>query len=74
MMSDLLKMNLSELGTALAAKKISSAELTKAYMASIEKNEPQVGAYVSTDARRALDMAIAVDKRRAAGALRLFFS
>lgn len=66
-MSDLLKMNLSELGTALAAKKVSAAELTKAYVASIEKNEPRVGAYVSTDARLALDMAIAVDKRRAAG-------
>ncbi|MBQ2757474.1 MAG: Asp-tRNA(Asn)/Glu-tRNA(Gln) amidotransferase subunit GatA [Clostridia bacterium] len=66
-MSDLLKMNLSELGAALAARKVSAAELTKAYVASIEKNEPRVGAYVSTDARLALDMAIAVDKRRAAG-------
>ncbi|MBR7111391.1 MAG: Asp-tRNA(Asn)/Glu-tRNA(Gln) amidotransferase subunit GatA [Clostridia bacterium] len=66
-MSDLLKMNLSELALALREKKISSAELTKAYLASIEKNEPRVGAYISTDARRALDMAIAVDKRRNAG-------
>ncbi len=66
-MSDLLKMNLSELALALREKKISSAELTKAYIASIEKNEPRVGAYISTDTRRALDMAIAVDKRRAAG-------
>ena len=66
-MSDLLKMNLSELSLALREKKISSAELTKAYIASIEKNEPRVGAYISTDTRRALDMAIAVDKRRAAG-------
>ena len=66
-MSDLLKMNLAELGSALSARKISAAELTKAYVASIDKNEPQVGAYVSTDARMALDMAIAVDKRRAAG-------
>lgn len=66
-MSDLLKMNLSELGAALAARKVSAAELTKAYVASIEKNEPRVGAYVSTDARLALDMAIAVDKQRAAG-------
>lgn len=64
-MSDLLKMNLSEQSLALREKKISSAELTKAYIASIEKNEPHVGAYISTDARRALDMAIAVDKRRA---------
>ncbi|MBE6604881.1 MAG: Asp-tRNA(Asn)/Glu-tRNA(Gln) amidotransferase subunit GatA [Ruminococcaceae bacterium] len=60
-------MSLSDLGTALAAKRVSAAELTKAYVASIEKNEPRVGAYVSTDARLALDMAIAVDKRRAAG-------
>ena len=60
-------MNLAELGSALSARKISAAELTKAYVASIDKNEPQVGAYVSTDARMALDMAIAVDKRRAAG-------
>jgi len=66
-MSDLLKMSLSDLGTALAAKRVSAAELTKAYVASIEKNEPRVGAYVSTDARLALDMAIAVDKQRAAG-------
>lgn len=66
-MSDLLQMNLSELSSALAERKISSAELTKAYIASIEKNEPRVGAYISYDPRRALDMAIAVDKRRAAG-------
>ncbi|MBR2010500.1 MAG: Asp-tRNA(Asn)/Glu-tRNA(Gln) amidotransferase subunit GatA [Clostridia bacterium] len=66
-MSDLLKMNVSEQALALREKKISSAELTKAYIASIEENEPRVGAYISTDARRALDMAIAVDKRRAAG-------
>ena len=66
-MSDLLKMNISEQSALLGAKKISSAELTKAYLASIEKNEPRVGAYIETDARRALDMAIAVDKRRAAG-------
>lgn len=66
-MSELLKMNLSELSSALAARRISSAELTKAYIASIEKNEPRVGAYISTDARMALDMAIAVDKRRATG-------
>ncbi len=66
-MSDLLKMNISEQSALLAERKISSAELTKAYLASIEKNEPRVGAYIETDARRALDMAIAVDKRRAAG-------
>ena len=66
-MSDFLKMNLSEQSLALREKKISSAELTKAYIASIEKNEPHVGAYISTDARRALDMAIAVDKRRVKG-------
>ena len=66
-MSDLLRMNISEQSALLAARKLSSAELTKAYLASIEKNEPRVGAYIETDARRALDMAIAVDKRRAAG-------
>ncbi|MBQ3056559.1 MAG: Asp-tRNA(Asn)/Glu-tRNA(Gln) amidotransferase subunit GatA [Clostridia bacterium] len=60
-------MNLSEQSLALRERKISSAELTKAYIASIEKNEPHVGAYISIDARRALDMAIAVDKRRAKG-------
>ena len=66
-MSDLLKMSLTEASAALSARKISSAELTKAYIASIEKNEPRVGAYIVTDARRALDMAIAVDRRLAAG-------
>ena len=66
-MSDLLKLNITELSPMLAEKKISAAELTKAYNASIEKNEPRVGAYVSTNARRALDMAIAIDKRRAEG-------
>ena len=66
-MSDLLKLGLAEAAELLAARKVSSAELTKAYIASIEKNEPRVGAYISTDARRALDMAIAVDRRRAAG-------
>ena len=66
-MSDLLKMSLAEASAALSARKISSAELTKAYIASVEKNETRVGAYISTDARRALDMAIAVDRRLAAG-------
>ena len=66
-MSDLLKLGLAEAAELLAARKVSSAELTKAYIASIEKNEPRVGAYISTDARRALDMAIAVDRRLAAG-------
>ena len=66
-MSDLLKLGLAEAADLLATRKLSAAELTKAYIASIEKNEPRVGAYISTDARRALDMAIAVDRRRAAG-------
>ena len=38
-MSDLLKMNIGEMSLALREKKISSAELTKAYIASIEKNK-----------------------------------
>ena len=66
-MSDLLTMDLAELSAVLSAKKISSAELTKAYLAQIERKEPEVGAFLWRDARASLNAAIAVDKRRANG-------
>ena len=66
-MSDLLTMDLAELSAALSEKKISSAELTKAYLSQIEKKEPAVGAFLWRDPRRSLDAAIALDKRRANG-------
>lgn len=66
-MSDLLTMDLAELSAVLSAKKISSAELTKAYLAQIERKEPEVGAFLWRDARVSLNAAIAVDKRRANG-------
>ena len=65
-MSDLVSMTLAEARDAVRAKKISSRELTGAFVAAIEQARP-LNAYITETADRALAMADAADKRIAAG-------
>jgi len=65
-MSGLISMTLAEARDALAAKTISSRELTGAFVAAIEAARP-LNAFITETAERALAMADASDKRRATG-------
>jgi aspartyl-tRNA(Asn)/glutamyl-tRNA(Gln) amidotransferase subunit A len=65
-MSDLVSMTLAEARDALAAKTISSRELTGAFVAAIAAARP-LNAFITETAEKALAMADASDRRRAAG-------
>lgn len=60
-------MTMSEALDALAAKKISSVELTEAHLTAIEKHNPALNAYVHHTPEIALAQAKASDERRARG-------
>ena len=62
-------MTLAEARDALAAKKISSVELTRAHLEAIEKHNPALNAYVHHTPEIALAQAEASDKKRASGAV-----
>lgn len=66
-MDELIKRTVSEHCKALAAGEYSSVELTRAYLAEIERREPTVGAFLTLDAENALKAAALSDKRRANG-------
>ena len=53
---------ISEYSALLRAKKLSSVELTKAYLGEIEKSDKKYNAFVSIDAERALKAAAAADE------------
>jgi aspartyl-tRNA(Asn)/glutamyl-tRNA(Gln) amidotransferase subunit A len=57
----------AELGQALAAKRISSVELTSALLDRIEAANPKLNAFLARDRARSLTQARAADARRAAG-------
>jgi len=65
-MSDLISMTLAEARDAIRAKKISSRELTGAFVKAIEGARP-LNAFITEAGERALAMADAADKRIAAG-------
>ena len=65
-MSDLISMTLAEARDAIRAKKISSRELTGAFVSAIEKARP-LNAFITEAGEQALTMADAADKRIAAG-------
>src|SRR5436190_6678589 len=69
-MPELFFQTITELSAALAAKKISSLELTKAIIARTKAIEPRVRAFNSFDEADALSQAAASDARRAAGQAR----
>jgi aspartyl-tRNA(Asn)/glutamyl-tRNA(Gln) amidotransferase subunit A len=60
----LVRSSATELLSQLDSGKITSAELTGAYLDQIEKHDPQVKAFLRVDPQRALDRAAEIDKRR----------
>jgi aspartyl-tRNA(Asn)/glutamyl-tRNA(Gln) amidotransferase subunit A len=63
----LLNATLGELGAALASKKISSVELTRACLERIERHGRELNAFISIDGTHALERAKEADTRRARG-------
>jgi aspartyl-tRNA(Asn)/glutamyl-tRNA(Gln) amidotransferase subunit A len=69
-MAELFHQTISELGASLAAKRLSSVELTRAVIARTKAVEDRVRAFNSFDEADALAQAAAADARRAAGQAR----
>jgi len=65
--SELLKLPAHELAEKLAAREVSSAELTDAVLAEIERLDPSVRAFLTMTPEMARDVARAVDGARARG-------
>lgn len=63
----MINASLKELSQALAAKQISSVELTGLYLQRIEALNPQLNAFITTDPQRSLAEAAAADALRAQG-------
>jgi aspartyl-tRNA(Asn)/glutamyl-tRNA(Gln) amidotransferase subunit A len=63
----MISASLKELSQALAAKEISSVELTSLFLDRIERLNPEINAFVTVDRERSLAMARAADARLAAG-------
>ena len=63
----MLNATLNELSAALAEKRISSVELTQLFLARIERMNPELNAFITVDAARALADARRADSQRAAG-------
>jgi aspartyl-tRNA(Asn)/glutamyl-tRNA(Gln) amidotransferase subunit A len=59
--------SLAETAQKLAAREISSVELTRAYLAAIERENPKLNAFVTVEPEKALAQAAAADARLAAG-------
>jgi len=57
----------TELSTALAAKKVSSVELTRAFLERIGKLNPELNAFITVEQERSLAQARRADERRARG-------
>jgi aspartyl-tRNA(Asn)/glutamyl-tRNA(Gln) amidotransferase subunit A len=66
-MSDLHHKTVAELSAALRAGRVSSVELTRAYLARIERHQGELNAFISVTASAALAQAAEADRRRAAG-------
>ena len=64
----MIERSLTELSVALAAKEISSVELTQLYLDRIATHNPALNAYISVDAEKSLAQARAADERLARGA------
>lgn len=67
MAKEIIELTVGELAAKLQKKELSSAEATKAYLQQIENKEPDIGAYLTVTAEKALKQAAQVDKKRAAG-------
>ena len=60
--------SLAELARGLAAKRLSSVELTRDHLARIERHNARLNAFITVDPERSLAQARAADARRTAGA------
>lgn len=63
----MINSSLKELATALAARRISSRELTELFLARIEAHNPELNAYITVDREKSLAQADAADRLLAAG-------
>jgi aspartyl-tRNA(Asn)/glutamyl-tRNA(Gln) amidotransferase subunit A len=63
----MINKSLKQLSQALAAKQISSVELSSLFLDRIERLNPTLNAFVTVDREKSLKMAIAADARIAAG-------
>jgi aspartyl-tRNA(Asn)/glutamyl-tRNA(Gln) amidotransferase subunit A len=66
-MADLTKLTLAAALDGLGKKQFSSAEITDAFLAAIDKANPQLNAYVAVTHQKARAMAKASDEKRAKG-------
>jgi aspartyl-tRNA(Asn)/glutamyl-tRNA(Gln) amidotransferase subunit A len=66
-MSDLINSSLRELSAALKAKKISAVELTTLFLDRIEKHNPALNAFITTNRYKTLAQAQAADARLKSG-------
>ena len=67
-MSELINTSLRALAAALAAKKVSAVELATLFLDRIEKFNPVLNAFVTTDREKALAQARNADERLRVGA------
>ena len=63
----MLNATLTEMGSALAARRVSSVELTELFLARVRALNGTLNAFITVDERRALDDARRADAQRAAG-------
>lgn len=66
-MSDILKLSAYEMQQEMEQGRLSALEAAEAYLAEIERKEPEVGAYLLVEAERAKEQAREIDARRAKG-------
>ena len=66
-MTELHHHTLAELAAGLRARRFSSVELAKHFLARIERSNPELNAFITVTAEGALQAAEAADKRLAAG-------
>ena len=64
---NMINASLKELSQALAAKQVSSVELTTLFLDRIDRLNPQINAFVTVDREKSLKAAAAADARIAAG-------
>jgi len=67
MSGELLNLSCVELRDKIASGQVSSVEATKAIFSAIDRNEPYIGAYISTFKEQALEKAKEVDEKIASG-------